>query len=29
MDIDTFKKKFVASLLIMIIAYLAIGIALS
>lgn len=29
MDIDTFKKKFVASLLIMIIAYLVIGIALS
>jgi hypothetical protein len=29
MDIDTFKKKFVASLLILIVAYLAIGIALS
>lgn len=29
MNIDTFKKKFVASLLILIIAYLAIGIALS
>jgi len=29
MDINTFKKKFVASLLILVIAYLFIGIALS